>query len=329
VASIGKSQQRTLGKSSSLDAMEQEIHNQVENLPAFASELGKYDRFRSLDPSSMIFTGSGDSLASSLFAHYLSQMQALAADPYELQLHPKVAKNKTIFITSVSGKTRTNIQLARRVRGLAKKRVAITANPESPLAKECDDVIQLQYRNAGILTAGTNSFSASLLAVASLIGQLPTLRSLHAMEKRAAEEARPLKVLADGGLLFVGSGIGYSLAMYGAFKMHEVLGRSAQFQHTEQLGHSQLFSLKKKSDNLVFIALGSDRKTNAVFQVLSKDGFHPYLLKSSTHDPFLSSLPVVFCLQYLALNEGRRIGLRECAFLTDKKRLALSSRLIY
>jgi len=327
VASIGKSQ-RTLGKTSSLDAMEQEIHNQVEDLPAFARELGKYDRFRHLDPSRMIFTGSGDSLACSLFAHYLSQMQASAADPYELQLHPKVAENKTVFITSVSGRTRTNIQLAKRVRGLAKKRVAITANPESPLAKECDDVFQLQYRNAGILTAGTNSFSASLLAVASLIGQLPTLRSLQAMEKRAAEEARPIKVLPHGGLLFVGSGIGYSLAMYGAFKMHEVLGRSAQFQHTEQLGHSQLFSLKK-SDNLVFIALGSDRKTNAMFQVLSKDGFHPYLLKSSTHDPFLSTLPVVFCLQYLALNEGRRIGLRECAFLTDKKRLALSSRLIY
>src|SRR2546430_6377066 len=96
VASIGKSQQRTLGKTSSLDAMEQEIHNQVEDLPAFARELGKYDRFRSLDPSSLIFTGSGDSLASSLFAHYLSQMQAFAADPFELQLYPEVSKNKTV-----------------------------------------------------------------------------------------------------------------------------------------------------------------------------------------------------------------------------------------
>src|SRR5207244_13116714 len=55
VASIGKSQQRTLGKTSSLDAMEQEIHNQVKDLPAFASELGNYDRFRNLDASSMIF----------------------------------------------------------------------------------------------------------------------------------------------------------------------------------------------------------------------------------------------------------------------------------
>ncbi len=329
MASIGKSQLRTLGRTSSLDAMEQEIHNQVEDLPAFARELGKYDRFRNLDPSSMIFTGSGDSLASSLFAHYLSQMQASVADPYELQLHPKAAKNKTIFITSVSGKTRTNIHLAKRVRGLAKKRVAITANPESPLAKECDDVIRLRYRSPGILTSGTASFSATLLAVASLIHRLPKLDSLPVVERRAAEWARGLRVHPNGAFLFVGSGTGYALATYAAFKIHEVLGLSAQYQHTEQLGHSQLFSLQQNSDNLVFLAMGSDRKASEVFRVLSKSGFNAYLLKSGTADPGLATLQVMFCIQHLALYLGRKMGLRECAFVTDKKRLALSSRLIY
>ncbi len=328
MASIGKSQ-RTLGKTSSLDAMEQEIHNLVEDLPAFARELGKHDRFHNLDHSSMIFTGSGDSLASSLLAHYLSQMQALWADPYELQLHPKVARNKTVFITSVSGKTRTNIQLAKRVRGLAKKRIAITANSKSPLARECDDVIQLRYRNAGILTSGTASFSATLLAVASLIGRLPKLDSLPIMERRAAEWARGLRVHPKGEFLFVGSGTGYALAMFAAFKIHEVLGLSAQYQHTEQLGHSQLFSLKEKRDNLFFLAPSLDEKTSEVFRVLSKNGFHAYLLKGSTADPILAALQVTFCIQHLALNLGRKMRLQECAFVTDKKRLALSSRLIY
>jgi fructoselysine-6-P-deglycase FrlB-like protein len=309
--------------------MEQEIRNQVEDLPAFARELGKYDRFRNLDPSSMIFTGSGDSLASSLFAHYLSQMQALAADPYELQLYPRVTRNKTLFITSVSGKTRTNIQLARRVRGLAKKRVVITANPESPLAKECDDVIRLRYRSPGILTSGTASFSASLLAVASLIRRLPKLDSLPIMERRAAEWARRLRVHPRGEFLFIGSGTGYSLAMYAAFKIHEVLGLPAQYQHTEQLGHSQLFSLQQKSDNLFFLASSSDEKTSEVFRVLSKSGFNAYLLKSDKRDPILGTLQIMFCLQHLALHLGRKMGLQECAFVTDKKRLALSSRLIY
>jgi len=329
VASIGRNQQRTRGKASSLDAMEQEIHNQVEDLPEFARELGKYDRFRSLDPSSLIFTGSGDSLASSLFAHYLSQMQAFAADPFELQLYPEVSKNKTVYITSVSGKTRTNIQLAKRVRGLARKRVAITANPESPLAKECDDVIRLRYRSQGILTSGTASFSASLLAVASLIRRLPKLDSLPIVERRAAEWARHLRVHPCGGFLFVGSGTGYSLAMYAAFKIHEVLGLPAHYEHTEQLGHSQLFSLKEKSDNLLFLAPSSDEKTSEVIRVLSKNGFHAYLLKGRTADPILAALQLTFCIQHLALSLGRKMGFQECRFLTDKKRLALSSRLIY
>ncbi len=329
MASIGKNQQRRLSKKSSLEAMEEEIHNQTEDLPVFASELGKDHRFRNLDLYSMIFTGSGDSLASSLFAHYLSQMQAFAADPFELQLYPQVSRNKAVFITSVSGKTRTNIQLARKVKGVAKKSVAITANPDSPLAKECDDVIQLRYRSPGILTSGTASFSASLLAVASLIRRLPKLDSLPVVERRAAEWAQGLRVHPNGEFLFVGSGTGYSLAMYAAFKIHEVLGVSAQYQHTEQLGHSQLFSLQEKSDNLLFLSPSSDKKTSEVFRVLSKNGLHGYLLKGSTADPILATLQVMFCIQHLALYLGRKMGLRECAFVTDEKRLALSSRLIY
>jgi fructoselysine-6-P-deglycase FrlB-like protein len=309
--------------------MEQEIRNQVEDLPAFARELAKDERFRRLDPSSMIFTGSGDSLASSLFAHYLSKMRAFVADPFELQHYAKVAKNKTIFIISVSGKTKTNTQLAKRVKGLAKKRVAITANPESPLANECDDVIRLRYRSPGILTSGTASFSASLLAVASLIGRLPKLDSLPIMEKRAAEWARRLRVHPRGEFLFVGSGTGYSLAMYAAFKIHEVLGLPAHYQHTEQLGHSQLFSLQDKSANLLFLSPSSDKKTSEVFRALSKSGLNAYLLKSDRRDPILAAFQVMFCLQHLALYLGREMGLQECAFITDRKRLALSSRLIY
>jgi fructoselysine-6-P-deglycase FrlB-like protein len=314
---------------SSLDVMEQEIRNQVEDLPSFARELGNYDRLRNLDPSSMVFTGSGDSLASSLFAHYLSQMQAFAADPFELQLNPRVTRNKTLFITSVSGKTRTNIQLARKVIGVAKKRVAITANPSSPLAKECDEIIQLRYRSSGILTSGTASFSATLLAAAALIRRLPKLDSLPIMERRAAEWARRLRFHPRGEFVFVGSGTGYSLAMYAAFKIHEVLGLPAQYQHTEQLGHSQLFSLQEKSNNLFFLAPSSHEKTSEVFQLLSKIGFNAYLLKSDRRDPILGTLQVMFCLQHLALYLGRKLGLQECAFVTDKKRLALSSQLIY
>jgi fructoselysine-6-P-deglycase FrlB-like protein len=256
-------------------------------------------------------------------------MQAFAVDPFELQFYPQVSKNKTVFITSVSGKTRTNIELARKVKGVAKKRVAITANPESPLAKECDDIIQIRYRSSRILTSGTASFSASLLAVASLIRHLPKLDSLSVKERRAAEWARRLRVHPRGEFLFVGSGTGYALAMYAAFKIHEVLGLPVQYQHTEQLGHSQLFSMREKSNNLLFLSPSSDKKTSEVCRALSISGFNAHLLKSDRRDPILGTLQVMFCLQHLALYLGRKRGLQECAFVTDKKRLALSSRLIH
>jgi glucosamine 6-phosphate synthetase-like amidotransferase/phosphosugar isomerase protein len=138
-----------------------------------------------------------------------------------------------------------------------------------------------------------------------------------------------LRVHPRGEFLFVGSGTSYALAMYAAFKIHEVLGLPATYQHTEQLGHSQLFSLQEKWDNLLFLSRSSDKKTSEVFRVLSKSGFNAHLLKSDRRDPILGTLQVMFCLQHLALYLGRKMGLQECAFVTDKKRLALSSRLIY
>src|SRR5690348_2125671 len=125
------------------------------------------------------------------------------------------------------------------------------------------------------------------------------------MERRAAEWARSLWVHPRGPFLFVGSGIGYSLAMYAAFKIHEVLGLPAQYQHTEQLGHSQLFSLREKRDNLFFLAPSSDEKTSQVHRALSKSGFSPHLLKGDMIDPILRSLQVMFSLQHLALYLGR------------------------
>src|SRR5437667_2169398 len=117
--------------------------------------------------------------------------------------------------------------------------------------------------------------------------------------------------------------------MYAAFTIHVLLGLSAQYQQTEEIWDSQLFSLPEKSDNLLILSPSSDKKTSEVFRGLSESGFNAYLLKSGMADPILVALQVMFCLQHLALNLGRKMGLQECAFAMDKRRLALSSRLSY
>ncbi len=327
--SIGRTQTRILGRRSSLDAMGEEIENQIGDLPAFANELRRHRGYKGLDPSRMIFTGSGDSFAAAQFAQALSRGRAIATDPYELYLNLDRTRGKTLFLVSVGGRSITNVKLARQVRRLAEKRVAITANPTSPVAKACDDIIPLRYRSSGILTSGSVGFTSSLLAVASLTARLPRVLDLKAMEKRAAEWWKEVKSARGGPYVFIGSGIGYALAAYGSFKIHEVLGLRAEYQYSEQFGHAQLFSIRKTSDNVICIALGSDGKTAEIFRALFRDGFRAHLIGSENSDPVSAGLEVAFHMQHLALGLARKMRLRECAFLMDKKRLRLSSRLIY
>lgn len=326
MASIDKLPKKKPTRTSSLDAMEEEIKNQIEDLPRFASQL--HHSYRQFDPSNLVFTGAGDSLAASLFAHYLSNGRAKAFDPYELQLTPDLTRDKILFVTSVSGRTRANILLARRTKRLAKKRIAVTANEGSPLGKECDDAIRLAYREGGSLTSGTVSFTTSLLALASTVTNLPKLMNLDELMVQAYNWAEHLKTLPHSGFVFVGSGVGYALSMYGAFKIHEVLGEPADYQQTEQFGHSKLFSLKT-TDNIICLGTRNDQKTRQLHSSLSAEGLRSHLLNLNSGDPTVAAVQAAFTLQHLALSSARRRRLRECVFLADKRRLMLSSRLIY
>ena len=312
---------------SSLDLMEEEIGSQAEKLASYASDLRRSRVRGYVDPSKIVFTGAGDSYAASLFAHYLSHGIAKATDPYELFLAPQMCENKTVVITSVSGKTRANVELARRLKSIARNRIAITANPMSALAKECDRVVRLPYASAGSVTPGTLSFTLTILTVASVIGHLSSLDSLEKLEARAKTWARRVKTFSQK-FLFIGTAVGHALAAYGAFKIQEILGQQSEYEHTEQVGHSKLFSLRK-TDNIVCFATPNDRETSDLSRELTKSGFHSHLISSKDVDPVLAGLQGAFAFQHLALNLARSSGLKEVAFLTDRKMLDLSSRLIY
>lgn len=312
---------------SSLDLMEREIGSQPEKLALYASESRRTRDRRYQDPSKIVFTGSGDSYSASLFAHYLSRGIAAASDPYELLLAPEECKNKTVVITSVSGRTRANVELAKQLKSIARNRIAITANPISPLAKGCDQVIRLPYTSAGSVTPGTLSFTLTILTVASMIQRLPNLHRLENLEARAKTGAQRVKTISQK-FLFIGAGVGYALAAYGAFKIHEILGQQAEYEHTEQVGHSKLFSLRK-TDNIVCFATPNDRETFDLSRELTRSGFHSHLISSNDVDPVLAGLEGAFAFQHLALNLARRGGLKEVAFLSDRKMLNLSTRLIY
>ena len=312
----------------SLAAMGEEIRNQLEDLPRFAAQL-RQNRLPRLDPSRTIFSGSGDSYAAALFAEGLCRGEALALDPHELYRTPKKARSKSVVLISVTGKTRANLLLARRLKGIAKKRIAMTADPVSPLGSICDETVVIQYRKAGKLTSGTVSFTTSLQACSALVYRLPGEIDLRDCLRRAAAWAKGLKTSRQGSFLFIGSEVDRGLAEYGACKIQEVLGVKADAQYPEHVGHAQLFAIDPKRDTVLCIMSREDTKTREVFRRLSKAGFPASLLEAKGKDLVTRGIEVAIHLQELALSTARKRRLRECFFLKDRARLGLSGRLIY
>jgi len=307
--------------------MAEEISNQTQDLPSFASQLRK-TTFPKLKPSKLIFAGSGNSYAASVFAQELSQSQAVASDPYELLTNIKRTRGKTLVIVSVSGRTRTNVELARKAKDIATNRIAITANSESPLAKECDETLQLKYRTTGILTSGTVSFTTSLLACAFLLGSLPRTIQVKTTLTDNVSLATNLKQSSEGSFLFTGSGVNYALSLYGAAKINEVLGAKAEAAYPEQLGHAKLFTIDKRRDVIVCISSGRD-KARATHELLRKHGFRSILLTISKRDVIDGSLQSIVHLQQLVLALAKKRGIQELEVLSDTKRLRLSDKMIY
>src|SRR2546425_12795275 len=311
----------------SIRAMEEEIWNQVEDIPRFASRIRKLG-FSKFEPSTLIFAGAGDSYATAVFAQEFSSGQAVSSDPYELLKNISIVKGKNLIIVSVSGNTQANIDLARRARKFARKRIAITAGNDSSLAKECDESLLLEYGSSGVLTAGTISFTCSLIACASLLGQLPkTLNVREAVEKAENWGTRQVSI-GTGSFLFIGSGVNYALSNYGAAKVREVLGAKAEAEYPEQLGHARLFTIDKKRDCIICISSGQD-KARRLYELLNKGGFRTSLLADPKANIVQTSLKVAIYLQQLALAVARKRGMKTCAFLSDRRKLELSSKMIY
>ena len=311
----------------SIQAMAEEISNQTQDLPRFASQL-RLKQLPKLERSSLVFAGSGDSYATAVFAQQLSNGEAGASDPYELLTNIQQVRGKNLVIVSVSGRTRTNIELAKKVKGVAANRIAITANNNSPLARECDETLHLSYRTAGILTSGTVSFTTSLLACAFLLGSLPKTVQAKTAVPETARLTTDLKRVSEGSFYFTGTGVNYALSHYGAAKINEVLGAKAEAVYPEQLGHAKLFAIDKKRDVTVCISSGRDKaiETHRLFR---KDDFRSSILVFPEGHVINRSLKTAIYLQQFVISLARGMGIKECAFLSDKNRLNLSNRMIY
>src|SRR5215216_863000 len=328
-----------------IEAMQAEIEYQVEELP-------KLDLLSPV--SNCLFVGSGDSHAAGLAAQYFSGSQAICCYPIDIIKNPLLVKRRNLFIVSISGNTQANIMAAK----IAKKHgasniTALTARPSSRLAKFCDQIIELKYRNTGIATAGTISFTASMIKCISLITQLHLPSNIGEIYNRAEKHAKQaiskiddksnssISSSSNSCYFILGNGQLHAIAMYGSLKFNEVFGVRAMAYPTEEFCHSPLFSIQDIDQAIVLGDDDDDNNNNSnnnnnnnnnssrkLSKRLNEEGF------SSVHVGFKNKgiellLSATFFIQLLLLKLAQKYGLTSCHFLSNKKLLRVSSDLIY
>lgn len=303
----------------SIDAMESEIRLQPEGL----SEIGLAKR-----SSPILFIGSGDSFAACFAAQQFSRGEAVCCHPLDLVQTPEIAKGRTVCIVSVSGRTKANIEAARISGKAGFRTIAVTANTTSALAKSCDEVIHLKFRNGGVPTAGTVSFSTSLLTCISLIAETTCPRNVGKL-LRAAEDHASSTVHRMGKIdscFVLGNDVLHPIALYGSLKLNEVLGIKAYAYPAEEFCHSPLFSAGH-GDGIIILDKSGDSSL-ALAGRLGREGYNAAYTK--VPEPGLQGiLYATFLVQMITLKMAQKLGLKECRFLEDKAALKMSSDFIY
>jgi fructoselysine-6-P-deglycase FrlB-like protein len=314
-----------------IEAMQAEIEYQVQ-------DLHKLDL--SSPVSNCLFVGSGDSYIAGLAAQYFSGSCAICCSPIDIIKNPLLVKRRNLFVVSISGNTQANILAAK----IAKKHgvgtiSALTARSSSRLAKSCDQTIELKYKNTGITTAGTISFTTSMIKCISLSTELQLPSNLRKMYNRAENQAKQAISKIDDksnssssstSYFILGNSQLHAIAMYGALKFNEVFGAKAMAYPTEEFCHSPLFSIKETDQAIVLGGEEEDDDDNSskLSKRLNEEGF------ASVHVGFKPTgiellLQATFFIQLFVLKLAQKYSMTSCYFLRNEKLLRVSSDFIY
>jgi fructoselysine-6-P-deglycase FrlB-like protein len=311
--------------------MGEEIKYQIDDLPAYSRYLRSLDAPPDLERTgnNCVFVGAGDSFAAGKAAEYLSGFRARALDPYDLLLKPAAVEGKHLFVISVSGRTRTNIDAAKAAHGIARRVTAITSDVHGALAEACDDVIELRFRKTGAVTPGTVSYTTTLLACYSRVRELPAIPDLRHVFDSSVKWSDTIELPTGRTTFIVGTGLGYCMAIYGAAKIFEVLGSKSQYQATEQFSHMELFSLSDGDFVILIASSEMDWKAAQLEDLLAGSGWNVAKTSLNEDDEVVHSLLTSMQLQVLVWRAALRLGLEECSFKRKEKNLRISDQMIY
>jgi glucosamine--fructose-6-phosphate aminotransferase (isomerizing) len=253
-----------------VESLPELIRTQFDELDVRVRRLLNHEEYLSV--KRIALTGCGDShmagLASELAFEQLSgvptePLAAMQAGRYAAPYFERAfTRNPLVVGISVSGtvaRTREALIMARKSGALT---VAITGNPESPLARAAEKVLGCVVPDFAP-APGVRSYRVSLMALYLLAIRVAEIKArltqdeanglrrqlkgtADAIEATIAAIREPVRRLADScakhhNFVFVADGPNYATALFSAAKLMEAAGRHAAGQDTEEWAHLQYF----------------------------------------------------------------------------------------
>lgn len=218
------------------------------------------------DAALLVFVGCGTSynLALSLAAYAnMAGRKAIAVPGAEWQNRPQAFwpdwKTAHVFALSRSGETSETVAAAKASRAAGAHVTAITVEPESALAKNCDRLITAEtHRDEGIVM----TVSASLIVLLGLqaIGRdIPAsavATARHLME--TLDAALPEIIAERSHFVFLGGGPLFGIALEGALKLMEMSQIITQAFHPLEYRHGPISLVDEQT--AVIMLYSSDQK---------------------------------------------------------------------
>ena len=298
------------------------LSEEVESQPETLEEFDRREPPKAKRGS--IFVGAGDSFAAAQLGFFASDCRHIALDPYVLASTPEIAEGREVYFVSVSGRTRTNAQAARRVGRYAKRTTALTAVADSPLARLTDRVILLPMTYLP-RTPGVLSFTLSALAVMRISGAEGGCDFRRALRK--ASNGAVAFAGGNGTTYFLGNSLAFPVSLYAAAKTYEILGAKAHAELLEEFNHLELFSIDGSDAVNSFSCFDPSGMAARLSGALADS--RSSVIREWGRTPIAKLFHAIFQVQLSVLGEARRRGIAAPRFLSRRGSLAASDRMIY
>jgi fructoselysine-6-P-deglycase FrlB-like protein len=272
-----------------------------------------------------IYVGSGDSYVAGLIVEYLTEHKCKCYSSSDL-INSRFFEDKTYCFISVTGRTKANIELARRATELGVKTIAVTHNRNSQLAQVCKKIVPLRTRTIHSPTAGFSTFVANIITCLQIVGvTVPSKFDLW--QKKGIELSLRLLdslILPKETLYLLGNKALYTIALYASLKMSEFFCTTAVPHKLEEFCHSPIFGIK---NNHHLWIMGQNEEP--VSKRLKSLGLRLTYVELYKPDIFTQLFESIFFVQNLMFLMAKKYGYTQLQFALREDILKASSDIIY